>query len=67
MDQGRRHVDEFGAQIDIHFPRLIHEFQILRGDGRDGDVFDIDLLLADQVQQQVERSLILFQVKTERR
>ncbi len=53
MDQGRRHVDELRAQIDIHFARFVHILQVLRGDGRDGDILDVDLLLADQIQQQV--------------
>ena len=65
VDQGGRHVDELGAQIDVHFARLFHEFQILGSDGSDGDVFDVDLLLADQVQQQVQRSLILLQMEIE--
>jgi hypothetical protein len=34
---------------------------------RNGDVVDIDLLPADQVEQQVEGALILFQVKMQRR
>ena len=66
MDQGGRHVHEFGPQIDIHFPRLIHVLQVLRSDGCDRDVLDIDLLSADQVQQQVQRPVILRQVEIER-
>jgi len=41
-------------------PREIppHVFQVLAGDPGDGDVVDVDLLLADQVEQQVERPLV---------
>ena len=65
MDQGGRHVDELGAQVDIHFARFFQVLQVLGGDGGDGDILDVDLLLADQVQQQVQRALILFQVEIE--
>ncbi len=63
MDQRGRHIDEFRSQVDVHFPRFVQVFQVLRGDGGDGDILDVDLLLADQIQQQIERSLILLQVK----
>jgi chromosome condensin MukBEF ATPase and DNA-binding subunit MukB len=67
VDQGRRHVDELRAQIDIHLARLLHVSEVLRRDGGDGDVLDVDLLLADQVQQQVQRPLILLQMDIQRR
>ena len=67
VDERGRHVDELGPQIHIHLPGLPHVLQILGGDGGDGDVFDVDLLLADQVQQQVQRALVLLQVDVERR
>jgi hypothetical protein len=67
MDQGRRHVDEFRAQVDIHLARLVHVRQVLLRNGGDWDVLDLDLLLADQVQQQVERPVILLQLEIERR
>ncbi len=67
LDQRGRHVDEFGGQFDIHRQRLLHEVEVLRRDLRDGDVVNVDLLLADQVEQQVERPIVMFQVKIERR
>ena len=45
---------------------LLHVLQVLRRDGGDGDVVDVDLLLADQVQQQVERTLVVLQVDIQR-
>ena len=41
--------------------------QVLRGDGGDGDVVDVDLLFADQVQQQIERPLVVLQVNVQGR
>ena len=65
VDQGGCHVDKFGTQIHVHFTRFVHVFKILRRDGRDRDVLDIDLLFADQVQQQVERPIVLRQMEIE--
>ena len=33
-------------------------FEVLLGDLRDGDVVDVELLLADQIQEQVEGTFI---------
>ena len=65
VDQGGRHVDEFGAQIDIHFTRFVHVLEVLRRDGGDRDVLDFNLLFADQVQQQIERPIVLLQMEIE--
>ena len=62
VNQRRRHVDELRSQIDIQLARLFHVRKILRGDGGDGDVLDIDLLLANQVQQQIERPFVVLQM-----
>ena len=37
---------------------MVHVGQKLRGDFGDGDVVDVDVLLADQVEQQVERAVV---------
>ena len=66
VDQRRGHVDELGAQLDIHLGGALDVFEILSGDLSDRDVVDVDLLLADQVQQQIERPIVMFQVKIER-
>ena len=66
LDQGRGHVDELGAQLDIHLRGASDVLEILRGNLRDGDVIDVDLLLADQVQQQVERPVVVFEMEIER-
>jgi len=47
--------------------RLLQVFQVLIGDGGDGDITDVDLLPADEIEQQIERTLIFFQVNVQRR
>ena len=37
---------------------LLHVRQVLRGDLRDRNVVDVDVLLANQVEQQVERTFV---------
>ncbi len=67
VDQRRGHVDELGAQLDVQFHGALHVFQILLRDGGNGDVVDVDLLFANQVEQQVERTIVLLQVEIKRR
>jgi len=62
VDQRGRHVDKFRAQVHIHLPRPIQVLQILGSNGGDGDILDVDLLFANQVQQQVEGPFIFFQM-----
>ena len=66
VDERGRHVDELRAQFDIHLRGLLHVFQILLRDPSDGDVVNVDLLLPDQVQQQVQRAIVLLEVKIQR-
>ncbi len=63
MDQRRGHVDELGAQLDVQFQGALHVLQILLRDGGNRDVVDVDLLFADQVQQEIERPVVLLQMK----
>ena len=63
VDQRRRHVNEFRAQLDVHGQRLLHVIQVLGSNLSDGDVVDVDLLLADQIQQQVEGPIIVLQME----
>jgi hypothetical protein len=67
MDQRRGNVDEHRAELHVHLRRLLDVVQVLVRDLRDWNVLDVDLLLADQIQQQVERSIVLFQVEIKRR
>jgi hypothetical protein len=38
--------------------KLVDVGEKLRGDFGDGDVVDVDVLLADEVEQQVERAVV---------
>jgi len=46
---------------------VLHVFEVLGGDGGNGDVVDVDFLLSDEVQQQVQRSLVMLQANVQRR
>ena len=58
VDQQRRRVDELGGNIHIELLHRLHVFQVLLGDLRNRDVVDVDVLLANEVEQQVERSVV---------
>ena len=62
VDQRGGHEDELGADVEVHFARLLEVAQVLRRDGGDGDVADVDLLFANEVEQQIERSVIVVEV-----
>ncbi len=63
VDQRRGHVDELGAQVDIQLAGLFHVREVLLRDGCDGDVLDFDLLAADQIEKQIERTVVVLQVE----
>ena len=58
MDQERRHIDELARRIHVRLLQLVAIVQKLRRDHPNRNVVDIDTLLADQVQQQVQRPVI---------
>ena len=58
VNQHRRHVNEFGRDVHIQLAQLFDVGQILRGDLRDRNVVDVDVLLANQIEQQVERAFV---------
>ena len=66
LDQRRRHEDELAAQVDVQLFGLAEIVQVLVGDLRYRDVVDADLLLADQIEQQINRAGVLFQFDVER-
>jgi hypothetical protein len=55
LDQHRRHQQVFGSQFQVALADLLDIFQVLQGDLGHRDVEDVEVLLADQVEQQVER------------
>ena len=62
--QGQRggHVEEIGRDVDIEPLHVVQVLEILAGDFGDGDVVNIDLLPADEVEQQVEWTFVPFEL-----
>ena len=61
FDQHRRHQQVFRRQLQIVHADLVDVLQVLLCDLRHRDIEDVEVLLADQVQQQIERTLECFQ------
>ena len=61
MNQHGGHVDEVCRDVHIQFSNLLHIHEILRRNLCNRDVVNVDVLLADQVQQQIEWSLVDIQ------
>src|SRR6185436_8622452 len=55
-ERGRHH-QELACDVEVEGHHLGEGLVVLLGDERDGDVEDVELVLADQVEQQIERSL----------
>ena len=66
MNQRCSHVDEVGTQLDIQRRRLRHVLHVLRSDLGDGNVVYVDLIPANEIQQQVERTFVRFKLEIER-
>ncbi len=58
MNQQRRHVDELRCDIHIELLHSLYISQILCREFRDGNVVDVDVLLADQIEQEIERAFV---------
>src|SRR5439155_18956563 len=67
VDQRGRHENKFTRKVDIQLLEQMEIVEVLFGDPGDGNVVDIDLLLADQVEQQVERAFVDFDLHRGRR
>jgi hypothetical protein len=57
LDEHRRHQQVLGGQLEVVLADLIDVGQVLARDVGQRDVEDVEVLLADQVEQQVERAL----------
>ena len=57
MQQRRSHHQELAGDVEVDLPHSLEVLEVLLGDERDGDVEDVEAVLADEVQQQVERAL----------
>jgi len=58
VNQNRSHVDELGRDVHVQLAQFFYVRQILAGDSPDGNIVDINILLANQVKQQVERPFV---------
>ncbi len=57
LHEGGGHEQELAGQLDIDARQVAERVEILLGDPGDGDVVDVDLLLADEVEQEIEGAL----------
>ena len=67
VGEPRRHHEIVGGKLEAQLPRLLDEGEILLGQRQDRDLGEIDLLLAGERQQQVERALEALDVDQQRR
>jgi hypothetical protein len=60
MNQYRRHVNKLGGDVHIELAYALDEREILRRNLRDWDVVDVDVLLANQIEQQIKWTFVDF-------
>ena len=58
VNEQRRRVNELGGNIHIEALHGLHVAQILLGDFGDRDVVDVNVLLANEVEQQIEWAVV---------
>ncbi len=56
LDQHRRHQQVLGGELEVGLAHFVDVAQVLPRQPRHRDVEDVEVLLADQVEQQVERA-----------
>ena len=56
VDQQGRDVDEVGAEIDVELLGAVEVIEVLPGDLSNGDIGDLDLVFANEGEQQIEGS-----------
>ena len=57
VNQRRGHHQELPGHVEVHLFHQLDVAEILLGDERDRDVVDVDLALANQMQEEIERTL----------
>ena len=55
MNQRRRHHDVVAGDVEIELLHQRDRLEVLRGDQRDRDVVDVQLVLLDEMQEQIQR------------
>ena len=66
VDQERGHVDELAGGVDIGLLQVLGVFEELAGDAGDGNVVDVDVLLADEVEEEIEGAVVDLPTITEK-
>jgi hypothetical protein len=66
VDEPSRHLEEFSGVVQILGLDPLDRGQELAGDPGDGDFEDVDVLLADEMKQQVERPLKALDIDDEK-
>jgi len=61
FNQHGGHQQIFGGKFQIAAANFIHIAEVLAGQGRHGDVKDVEVLFANQVEQKIQRALKGFQ------
>jgi len=56
--EGGGHDEEFAGEVDVELLEHIDILEVLVGDGGDGDVLDVHLGAADEVEEQVEGAVV---------
>ena len=57
VGERRRHHEELAREVEVEHLHRLEVGGVLVGDAGDGDVVDVHLVLADEVEQEVERTL----------
>ena len=66
LEQHRGHQQVFGGELEVGGPHRLDVLEVLRGERRHRHVEDVEVGLADQVQQQIQRPLEGFQEDLQR-
>ena len=67
VGEPRRHHQVIGGEFEPHFARRLDEGEVLVGKRENGNLGEIDLLLARQRQQQIERAFEALDIDDQRR
>jgi hypothetical protein len=66
LDEHGGHQEIFGSQFQVAAADFVHVAEVLAGDPRHRNVEDVEVLLADEIQQQIQRTFESLQEHLER-
>ncbi len=64
VNQRRGHVNEIGGDVHVELFELVKIIEILARDLRDGNVVNVDFLLLDEIEQEIERAFVMFEMES---